>query len=176
MTTLTVNYQDILNRCASVQREALTDAGEDVDAYPYWLHTQASFPYFVNRVSRADFSFDSDYIQDKIVIVEFLLLVGHYQEGQTNGLSEIETKFYDLLPIVEKAFACQYRDVGLFGGAWLTTSETGFTTPPTYLQETGVFLNGHTGFSTIPHSGVGQQQLGTRYTLTVPCMQDIGGV
>jgi len=168
-----VTHYDILLRCAAIEKEAFAANGITSDTYPYWRMAQEDFPYCVNKISGGRYSFDTESVLDEAITVDILMFVGHISEGYRSNESEVERKFYQYLHILQQAFSCQWREVGKSGGAWLTSNT--YPTEPTYLQEQGISLVSHSGFSELRQTNENQGQLGTRIILSIPTMVQIGG-
>lgn len=94
---------ELLARCAALEKEALDSISVVSDAKSFFFHTQESFPYFTNRIDSvpvAGFIEGQETEDDltRIVDITARLVVAHLTEGYDG---EPEQKLYEYLPVVE---------------------------------------------------------------------------
>lgn len=151
---MAIDLQTTLLRVVALQKEALLALTTPVvaDAFPYFLHTQATFPYFINRIGEWTSEGDSeDFDQDTYTVI-MRLVIAHatsgYQGDNDNNLytyiPQIKTYFNERQLLQSAAYPTRPDD--------LTWARCG--------EGTGLLLFKHTGVN-------GEvTQVGTEWTLT----------
>jgi len=151
---------DLFNRIAEVEKEAMTNIGYTVDAYPYFgIKTPTAPPFWVNRL-------------------------GAVQADETKGLDILYTPI-NIAPRLVIAHATEDYDGNIFGTAydmiarfetWLLShpmlTSTLYPTVPNYLLD-GVTYVGHSGLTFFTYSGIQTIQLGVEFTIEVPVNRNI---
>jgi len=151
--------RDLMARIQDMQVQALADQGITVGAVlqPDYLNTP---PYFASRLTAMNQGFNSDEISDRVVTVEMLLVMDHMTAGWKAD-NAIILAMYDYITYIEDFFA-QYNQL---------TSDN-FPAPLQYLHPIGATLTSDGGVSSFQYAGVPHQQLGARFTLSVPFIRE----
>jgi hypothetical protein len=151
---------DAMDRIVAMQKEALnTLTGGKVDAVTYWPYQQNDFPYFTNRLAPktvTSLSEDLDIYGRQIIM---FLVVGHATSGYQG---ELPSRLYDYLPAVEKFFR---------NNPMLTS--TLYPDAPDYLWNEEARIDTDAGISADAQGGLGQLQIGVRFTLSLPYLREI---
>lgn len=152
----TIDYVNLLQRCAALQIEAMLHQSTPVtaDAKPYFLHTQEAFPYFTNRIGGDEIDSDSQDFDRDTITVTMRLVIGHVTEGYQG---EPETNLYTWMPVIKEYF--NEREL---------LQSAAYPTAMTSLIEARV--TGHNGFRVFQNTGLSANQVGTEFTLT--CQMD----
>lgn len=150
MTAL--DYNNLLNRVAALQKEALLSLTPAVtaDAVPYFIHTQETFPYFTNRIGGDDIQYDSEEFDRDTLVVTMRLVVGHITSGY---VGEPESNLYTYIPALKTYF----NEREMLQSAAYTTAMTGLIRAR---------VTAHLGFRVFQNAGISAQQVGTEFTLT----------
>lgn len=149
---------ELLNRLATLEKEAMATLGVKADAKPYFFHTQEDFPYFTHRLASSligsDGSEDLDLNQPVVII---RLVVAHVTEGYRG---QPEGKLYEWGPVI-KTYIQQRTN-------WLQAATGPYATKMDGLQSARIIDSG--GLRVFDNSGIGVNQVGREFQ--VQCVFD----
>lgn len=150
---MAINMQELMDRVAALEIEALNSISVAVDAVDRFFYTQGSYPYFVNRLGTIAVDDDGEDLDVYVVEVRMRLIIGHLTEGYDG---EIENVLQQYIPVVIEWF--NEREL-LQSAAY-----------PLALDDLdgGARVTGCLGFAVFQQSGIGTAQVGTEFTLRCP--------
>lgn len=167
MATNRYNLDDIKNRIAAIQTEALSTTQQHINAVPYWPYQQEQLPYFCNRINSLDVDIDTLGVQDTVIDryeIEMMMIVGHLGEGYQG---EVASSMYGTYIPQLMDYFDQHMD--------LTTEQLQtYRTPPRFLwtQEGGAIIRGIPGGErTISNAGIVGVQHYLGFILEVPLLR-----
>lgn len=151
-----IDYNNLLQRIAALEVEALAEISVTADAVPRFIHSQESFPYFINRIGNVPIASDSQDFDTVTIPVEMRLIVGNLTAGYDG---EMETRLYTYIPQVKRYF--HERE--------LLTSAT-YTTPMTDLTQARI---GSITGTVVFQGSEGSQRIGALFNLNCDFIQYI---
>ncbi len=151
---MTILGQELLLRARDLEIEALAalSPSKTAAAKEYFFHTQASFPYFTNRIGGVDVGADSEELDIYTYQVIIRLVIGHLTSGY-KGEPEGRLQLY--IPQVINYFNSRQ---------WLQTTSGSYDTAMLSLMEAR--CTSSTGFRIFTDAGISAQQVGTEFVLT----------
>lgn len=149
---------DLMKRVVAMEIESLTENGVGgVGGAHYFPYMQETFPYFVNRL--ADITVIKENTAEDVfhyqINIEVLLVVAHMDSGFQGEKTEA---IYDYITYL---LAYLSEDIHQ------DLQSTAYPTTPRYLNPLGLTPDLSPGVNVFTNSGLGVNQVGTRFTLTV---------
>lgn len=159
---MAIDLNELLARCAEIETAAiLSNFAVTVDAKPYFMHQQESFPYFTNRIAGDEISYDSNEFDRDTYTVIIRLIIGHATAGYQG---ESESTLYDYIPVIKTAFNTNEGLISTSYAAAMTALIEGDTAR----------MNSHSGFRVFQDGGlIGVTQVGTEFVLTCLFNEDL---
>lgn len=156
---MTSMKQQILERLVAIELEtlaSLTPHGT-IDAKPYSIYQQESFPYLTQRAGNTQVTPDSEDRDVYEVDVMIRIVIGHVTQGYAG---ESEQLLYDL----EAALMHAINERELLQSAAYPVALTGLTSAR---------AEGSTGMVIVDQAGIQARQVGAQITVTVTYTDDI---
>jgi len=148
-----------MDRLVIMQKEALVSINANVDAVPFFPHSQEAFPYWVNWLRRGSPSSAGEDIRMDGYSVMMRLVMGHITEDYSG---ELLTLAYEYIPAVVDFFATR---------PFLTNATD--TTPLDFIHPEGAEIVDFIGPHGFQNSGLGVTQVGVEFTLSLPIMNSV---
>jgi hypothetical protein len=153
-----------MTRIADMQIEALAGVTIDgssveADAVPYFPYQQEAAPYFSNRITNHEVTYESDDIVTDTFTITMRLVIGHLEEGYDG---ELASDMYEYIPAV----------IAFFDSNPFLTS-TNYPAELDYIEPEDVTITVSSGINAFLNSGVGSIQIGTEFTLEVPLLRAV---
>jgi hypothetical protein len=150
-------------RLAAMETEALVTPYPQVYASDYPEYFQETYPYFTNLLDTGTYTYDSEQMVNRTYTVSARYFKGNWTANYKGALPR---ELYDDVATLE---------LYLFQHKLLTTATGLYTTPPTCIHPMGMsIVSLSVGvFQQTSNTGIGNQQIGAVFVLSVPFNIDI---
>ena len=156
---MSLNMVELMDRVAALETEALAALSPSVsaNAVDRFFHTQAAYPYFVNRLGAISIDADSEDFDVYTVNVQMRLLIGHITEGYEG---EVENRLQLYIPQVITYFN-EHEEL----------QSATYTAALVDLDRARVVAC--TGFAVFQQSGISTSLVGAEFTLQCQLTEQI---
>lgn len=163
------DLNDIMNRIAAMETEALSTTSLAINAVPYWPYQQETLPYLCNRINAMDV--DRDTLQAREIVIdrwqiEMMLIIGHFGEGYHG---ELPSRVY-------AAYVPTLMDYFEDRRELVTVDNIEYRTSPAFLwrADGGAIITGAPGgLRTINNAGIQGTQHYIGFILEVPLLRNV---
>ena len=94
---MSIDANQLLERAVAIAQEAITIVGLTSDGYPFFWHTQTSYPYVTARIGAVEVGEDGEELDTYAYTVTLRIVIGHFTENYNGAL---ETKLYEIIPVL----------------------------------------------------------------------------
>jgi hypothetical protein len=157
-----MDLNELLARCVEVEKEAILAAfSTQIDAIPFFVYQQESFPYFTHRIAGDEIGSEGNEIDRDSYTVIIREVIGHITQGY---MGEVETLLYEHIPVIKTAFN---TNEGLTSAVYPDDMEA-------LIEGDTARMLSHSGFRIFQDSGlIGVTQVGVDYVLTCLFHEDL---